>query len=454
MITLRPISILLVLACGCDRAVAKYANVDQPDPVPQAKAAPPPKKAEPVPQPSGEALAAECTRGTGVNAAGECVPLTTRALEHVQQVQIPSGEFIVGDAPTDYDFAKTRLEPKLRWAGQPPRVVQSEGFWMDLYEVTRSAYEGCVKSGKCTAPVCDPAARLEKLPPESLPNTPQTCVSHAQAQQYCAAQGGRLPTEIEWEYAARGVDARLYPWGSEVRDEYMAGLLSVKLDVNDASYFGLRGLGSNATEWVADVFDRELPLSGYLEGPFRQPDGPLMQAEQAARPPGKPVVQHVFKSARVGDRYASAGADPMVGFRCAADLGGEVAPLTVPARALPLPLVRPAGSLRLFGGIAEAVSLAEATAFCAAVSVKAEGRTWADWRLPTLEEVNGIAEVFRGPGPFWSAADGPIVQVAEGVTKTPTAVWVSEAAQVEGNRDPLAARCVHDVTEAAPSPPR
>jgi formylglycine-generating enzyme required for sulfatase activity len=447
MTTLRPtptpitITITMLAALpfgggGCDRPAAKYANVDQPDPVPQPKAAPAPKvdaKSDPA-----EPAAGECTRGTGRNAAGECVPLALRQLEHVQQVQIPAGKFVVGDAPADYDFSKALAETKLKWAGQPPRMADSAGFWIDVHEVTRKAYQACVDTKKCTAPACDPAERLAKVPVEAQPGTPQTCVTHSQAEAYCKAQGGRLPTEVEWEYAARGVDARLYPWGSDVRDEFMLGLMPVATQMNDTGYFGVRGQGTNATEWVADAFDVGAPLTAYVPTPFRQPDGPLMRAL------GKQPAQHVFKSARVGDRYVEDDADAMIGFRCAADLGPDVAPLTVPVNSVPLPILRQAGPLFVFGGIAEVVSHVEAEAFCAAVSVERGNQIWADWRLPTLAEVLSSVEGFRGPGPFWSAADGVIVQESEGPKKTPTTNWVSVP-----EAEVAAARCVHD-----PLPPQ
>jgi formylglycine-generating enzyme required for sulfatase activity len=429
-------TVLLCLACSCDRPAPKYANVDEPDPIPQPKAPGPVKEEAPKKDPAGNDVAKECTRGTGRNEAGECVPLATRQLDHVQQLQIPAGVFVVGDAPSHYDFSKTRTKPALLWAGQPPRAAGSTGFWIDLHEVTRRAYEACVTAGKCTAPKCDPAERIAKVPAESLPNTPQTCVTHEQAEAYCKAQGGRLPTEVEWEYAARGVDARLFPWGSEMRDEYMAGLMSVMVPL-EVSYFGIRGQGSNATEWVADVYDREAPVAAYLAGKFRSPDGPLAKA-------GPAPTGHVFKSARVGDRYVEDDADAMLGFRCAADLGGEVAPLQVPAQAPPLPVFRPVGELKLFGGIAEAVSLDEANAFCEAVAIELEGQKFIDWRLPTLAEVTAIAEFYRGPGPFWTANDGPIEQKAAGKSPSPDDPWVSLGTADSVKGEAFAARCVHE----------
>lgn len=432
----RFLTVSLVLACSCDRPAPKYANVDQPDPIPQPKAAGPLKVEDTKADPAVDPAAGECTRGMGRNEAGECVTLATRQNGPVQQLQIPAGRFVVGDAPTRYDFEKTRTKPALLWAGQPPRAAASDGFWIDLHEVTRAAYADCVTAGKCTAPKCDPTERIAKLPPESLPNVPQTCVTHAQAEAYCNVHGGRLPTEIEWEYAARGVDARSYPWGSEMRDEYMAGLLSVSLKL-DTGYFGLFGQGSNATEWVADVWDREVPVAAYLAGPFRRPDGPLAKV-------GPAPTGHVFKSARVGDRYVEDDADAMLGFRCAADLGGEVVPLQVPAMAPALPVFRQAGELFVFGGIAEAVSLVEANAFCGAVAIELEGKKWIDWRLPTLAEVTAIADVYRGPGPFWTANDGPIAQRGEGPSPDLADPWVSLGTADTSKGEAFAARCVHE----------
>jgi formylglycine-generating enzyme required for sulfatase activity len=426
---------LLLLSCfaACDRSSHRFDVVDTPDPLPPSVTAPElAQKDEPAKTSTDPA---ECTRGTGRNAEGVCVRLVTRNLPHSQQVQIPEGNAIVGDLPGDFDFRKSRETPKLRWAGQPPREAAMKSFWIDLHEVTRSAYEACVAAGKCTAPECDPSGLLTKLPGDMVPYVPQTCVTHEQASAFCQQAGLRLPSEDEWEYAARGVDARFFPWGNDFRDEYMAGLLAINSPANDIGYFGIRGQGTSATEWVADPFDREAPLRHYVPEGFRSPTGPMAKA--TAKEPKNPWT---WKSARVGDRYAGIGSDPMIGFRCAADLDAATPVLRVPATAPDLPISRAIDAFELFGGVAEAVDRDEADAFCDKLVLKVHGRTMADWRLPTFEEIELIKPVFRGPGPYWLADGATIQRNAEGKSPLPDDPWVMETAEPD---EALAARCIH-----------
>lgn len=431
-LSLLPLSVVLALAC--DRSSHQFDLVDTPEPVPPKVEAPASKTPAAVKDATGTILPAGCTRGTGKNAEGTCVPLGTRKLAHSQQVQIPGGRGIVGDLPGDYDFRSGRSNPQLKWAGQPPREAELRSFWLDLHEVTRNAYDACVAAGKCTPSACDPTGMLAKLPNDTWPFVAQTCVSHEQAEAFCASAGLRLPTEDEWEYAARGVDARLFPWGNELRDEYMAGLLANNSPMMDTGYFGIRGQGTSATEWVADRFDREAPLRHYVAGGFRDPKGPLARATAA-----EPSARWVWKSARVGDRYPGEGGDPMLGFRCAADLGADTPALQVPAKTPPLPISRTIDRFELFGGVAEAVDFDEAQAFCSGLVLDYHGHKLGDWRLPTLAEVQLIASGFRGPGPFW-IADGATVQRGEGKSPAPDDPWVAETAEPG---EPLAARCIH-----------
>jgi formylglycine-generating enzyme required for sulfatase activity len=425
--------VLPVTACEGPTRSHEHDLVDTPQPIPAKIPAPPAPAVEPKDDP---AAPEGCGRGTGRNAKGECEPLRTRELAHVQQVQLPAGRFVMGDIPRDYATEIGRHDPRERWSGQPPRYAEAPSFWMDLHEVTRGAYATCVDEGKCTPAACpDGSDPVDKFSAEAAAVVPQTCVSHEQAQAFCEVYGGRLPTEVEWEYAARGPDARLYPWGSDLRDEYTAMLMPVTASMGDVSYFGLRGMGTSAIEWVADAWALDTGLRGFVREPFRRADGPLRRAEAS-----RPGERFVMKGGKAGYRRDSLGADRRLGFRCVADLGPDEVPLTVPADPPVIPILREAsGGLQVFGGVAEAVDRREAEAYCAVLRVEHQGQTYEGWRLPTLAEIQAIHADFRGPGPFW-AADGAVVQKGGG-KGGPDEPWELDEAT---DGDALAARCIRN----------
>jgi len=133
-----------------------------------------------------------------------------------EMVQIPAGQFFMGselkDAPDNE---------------KPSHNVTVESVCMDLYEVSAKKYKACSDEGKCRRaptevewPKITAAERTTYSPlctisdPEKLDH-PITCVTWEMADNYCKAYGGRLPTEAEWEFATRGPDGRIYPWGDD-----------------------------------------------------------------------------------------------------------------------------------------------------------------------------------------------------------------------------------------------
>jgi formylglycine-generating enzyme required for sulfatase activity len=164
-----------------------------------------------------------------------------------QMIEIPAGEFVMGCDD---------LDSKVCGKAERERVsVDLPDFSIDRTEVTQAAYQRCIEAGVCTAP----AGGFE--PTEACTN-PVVNVTWQQAGQYCAWLDKRLPTEAEWEKAARGTDERVFPWGNDAPTCELAnfegcGLRSAEPVASHpagASPYGVHDLAGNVREWV---FDRE-----------------------------------------------------------------------------------------------------------------------------------------------------------------------------------------------------
>ena len=134
--------------------------------------------------------------------------------------------------------------------------VQVAAFTIDRTEVTVAAYEACVSAGACSA--TDSGEFCNAGRPDRATH-PVNCVDWHQASAYCAWAGKRLPTEQEWEYAARGDDARGFPWGNEEvgaracwnRWSSRLGTCPVGSHPRGASPFGVLDMAGNVGEWTA-----------------------------------------------------------------------------------------------------------------------------------------------------------------------------------------------------------
>lgn len=151
----------------------------------------------------------------------------------------------------------------------PVHRVMLDAFWIMETEVTNALYGQCVAAGACTPP------KNDSWQESTLADHPVTDVDWAQATAYATWAGGRLPTEAEWEKAARGTDERLFPWAGESTDATRLNFLSTTtMPVGSfpagASPFGVLDLGGNVEEWVADWFSPTY----YAEAPAANPPGP------------------------------------------------------------------------------------------------------------------------------------------------------------------------------------
>ncbi len=171
-------------------------------------------------------------------------------------------------------------------------VVISRPFYIDRTEVTAGDYQKCVDQKKCSAssihgPTVKDAYVVKSAPlcsgqsPTSA-RKPINCIDYAQAEAYCAFVGKRLPTEAEWEYAARGSDERIYPWGNDPTTCSMGnfarntgecpGRPQGPSDVGSFSErpspFGALDMAGNVWEWVADAYDPKAYTKDSRKDPF------------------------------------------------------------------------------------------------------------------------------------------------------------------------------------------
>jgi formylglycine-generating enzyme required for sulfatase activity len=187
-----------VVALGAAAAAAialKGGGSSAPAAAPLASTPAPIVASAPPPAPSAAPPAPECPTGTA---------------------HIPAGQFFQGSDTKDAGDNE-----------KPSHNVTLNAFCMDLYETTAREYKACSDVGKCRRPPAEvdwpkitPADRKLYSPlctfgQAGMEDHPINCVTHEMATTYCQAQGKRLPTEAEWEYATRGPDGRIYPWGDD-----------------------------------------------------------------------------------------------------------------------------------------------------------------------------------------------------------------------------------------------
>ncbi len=163
---------------------------------------------------------------------------------------VPAGPFIMGqDELGELDE-------------RPAHEVTLRAFYLDLTEVTNEAYSSCVKAGVCR-PHDTASARANKVGDDASfrrPRQPISSVSHDDARAFCNWVGKRLPTEAEWEKAARGAEGRLYPWGSAYPTQKLAVFgEATTADVGSRpdgrGPYGHYDLAGNVWEWVDDLYD-------------------------------------------------------------------------------------------------------------------------------------------------------------------------------------------------------
>lgn len=192
----------------------------------------------------------------------------TKELDPVPMVTIPAGEFLMGNP-----------EGKGRDDERPQRSVYLDEFAIDQVEVTNERYMAFVKSiGHRTPPNPYATGPLQSI--KGIEQLPVVQTTWYDAKAYCSWAKKRLPTEAEWEKAARGTDGRIYPWGNEAptakranfdrewEDEHTLHAVG-SLPDGDSPY-GVKDMAGNVREWISDWYDADY----YQHAPNRNPQGP------------------------------------------------------------------------------------------------------------------------------------------------------------------------------------
>ena len=229
-----------------------------------------------------------------------------------EMVWIPGGRYEMGASLGDGDAFNDE---------HPRHPVTVDGFWLDRREVTNADYRRCVDAGACTVP-----HRTQVFDDPNLQDHPVMWVDWFQARSYARWAGKRLPTEAEWEWAARGGSEDAYPWGPDWRPS-LANALGTEEDDRwggsapvgsfPSTSPGLFDIVGNAAEWVEDLYHSDYMGAPSHRGPWNQLTGPFSPRRRVIRggsyadPPQRQRVSYRHEL-RPDDHYRA------IGFRCAA----------------------------------------------------------------------------------------------------------------------------------------
>lgn len=258
--------------------------------------------------------------------ANEAATFRFSSIDGMPQVFVPAGILHMGG----YDVRAAPDE-------FPAHDVTLDAFWMDQLEVTNAMYALCVSAGACEPPQSlESGRRFDYYENSEFKDYPVVYVTWGQAKTYCEWAQRRLPTEAEWERAARGDDLRTFPWGEDKPDWRFANFNMLVTDTSrvgsyamGASPFGVLDMAGNVAEWTNDFYSFNFYLNTPLENPFGPATsaslnrvvrgGSLGDAEINIRVSKRSSVRGSNLNAVPGSESYLGEFSPRIGFRCVED---------------------------------------------------------------------------------------------------------------------------------------
>lgn len=227
-------------------------------------------------------------------------------LDMIPMVRVPASDYVRGNKN---GFPDERAE----------QLIHVDDFYIDEYEVTNRQYAQCVQAGHCSSPRLPRSVNFTNYYAQfDFADFPAIWVTWNDASAYCAYRGKRLPTEAEWEKAARGPQDYLYPWGNE-EPTSQANFNYVARDVApvgsfplDLSGYGAFDMAGNVREWVADWYQWDY----YPVAPAQNPAGPATGVTRVLRGGSWNDIALYLRST-VRKNFLPDSFDSNLGFRCA-----------------------------------------------------------------------------------------------------------------------------------------
>jgi formylglycine-generating enzyme required for sulfatase activity len=219
---------------------------------------------------------------------------------------VPAEEFVMGSDNSESDE-------------RPAHPVYLDAYYIDKYEVTNAFYEACVDAGACQPPG-GTSSLYDFYGNSDYDNYPVMSMSWNMAETYCEWRDAQLPTEAQWEKAARGSDERTYPWGEEIDQTFAHYGQSAGTPAAVGSYpkgkspYGVYDMAGNLWEWVEDWYSNTF----YANSPISNPSGPGSGQSRVLRGGtwyyGKERVRTFSRDSFHPDEFLDS-----FGFRCARD---------------------------------------------------------------------------------------------------------------------------------------